>query len=269
MVFGMEEGRSKREDHWCKLLSQGGKRYKENVEAIKQILIENRGYVNEIPRDEFVILLFSGGMDSTILIDILIREWNCKLILLYFRRDSKNQKWEEQAVDYFFNYFKQKYPNNIMELLKIELQIPLRINKEYMNRERQKYFGLPMRNATMWTNAWAQAVYLSEKYKTTIRTVCVGSIKEDLTSVESGILSVFSGTLHVNICMGIWYYQIMAPYLDGSLDLIFDKTEIIHYAQKYNIPIENTRSCFEADEQPCGKCLACENRDKAFESIRK
>jgi 7-cyano-7-deazaguanine synthase in queuosine biosynthesis len=234
------------------------------VEAIKQLLQINRGYIYEIPYNEYVLVLFSGGMDSCVLIDFLIRNWKCKVILLYFRRGSKNEIWEQQAVDYFFDFYKQRFSENMISCIKIDLQIPLRQNKEFFNRTRQKFFGLPLRNTTMWTNAFTQAVFMSGKYNATIRTLIVGSIKEDETSPESGILSILSGSLHYCICMGVWYYQILAPYLDGSLGKVHTKFDIVEYAHQYQIPIAKSRSCFEATQEPCGKCLACENRNQAF-----
>jgi len=202
-------------------------------------------------------------MDSTILIDLIIRRWNCKVILLYFKRNSKNQEWEERAVDFFYEFFKKRWPNNILELIKLEIEIPSKVNKDYMDRTRQKIMMLPMRNSSMWDNAFTQAVYLSGKYNTTIRTVIVGSVKEDISSPESGILSIISQTVHTCIALGLWYYQLLAPFINKSLEKVFDKKDIYNYAFQYNIPIEKSRSCFGAAKEPCNSCLACENRNNA------
>ncbi len=252
------------EDYWRKLLTQNGKLYWENVKKIKELLVFNRGYVNEAPKDEYILLLCSGGMDSTILIDMAIKQWNCKVILVYFLRNAKNQKWEEKAIDFFNDFYKKRYPQNIVEYIKVNLEIPLRLNKEHLDRMRQKILGLPLRNTVMWGNAFAQAVYLSGKYKTTIRTVLVGSVEEDLTSPESGLLSVLSQMLHTCVATGLWYYQLMAPFIDESFGHIIRKVDLIQYAKNHQIPIDKSRSCFEADEQPCNKCLACKNRNNAY-----
>jgi len=257
------------EEYWRKLLDQGGKFYGENIDSIKSLLLQNRGYISEIPRDEYVILLLSGGMDSSMLIDIIIREWNCKVILLYFKRNSKNQQWEEKAVDFFIDFYKKRYPKNLVDAIKMNIEIPSRVNKEYLDRTRQKILGLPLRNSTMWDNAFAQAVYLSGKYETTIRTVIVGSVKEDETSPESGILAIFSQMLHTCISMCIWYYQLLAPFIYGTLGKIYDKSDLLQYAKKYQIPMEKTRSCFSANETPCNECLACENRNNAYTQLNK
>ena len=252
------------EDYWRRLLAENGKLYRKNVNSIKSILKENKGCVGEIPYDETVILLFSGGMDSVILIDVVIREWNCKVILLYYRRNSKNQKWEEEAVDFFYDFYRERYPQNLIDLIKLEIEIPSRINKKYLDSTRQKIMGLPLRNSTMWDNAFAQAVYLSSKYKTTIRSVLVGSVKEDETSPESGILAILSYTLHACIAMSVWYYQLQAPFIDGNLDKVYNKVDLLKIAKNHQIPIERSRSCFGKDQTPCNSCLACENRNNAY-----
>ncbi|GAH94103.1 unnamed protein product, partial [marine sediment metagenome] len=43
-------------------MGQNSKLYGQNVNSIEAILVENRGYLKEIPQDEHVILIFSGGM---------------------------------------------------------------------------------------------------------------------------------------------------------------------------------------------------------------
>ncbi|MEM3564325.1 MAG: 7-cyano-7-deazaguanine synthase [Candidatus Jordarchaeaceae archaeon] len=255
------------EDYWFKMLKLNALDYDKRINQISQILREKRGYVFEKPLGEYVIILFSGGMDSTSLIDMVIKKWDCKVILLYFRRGSRNQKWEEKAVEYFYEFYKERSPQNIVELVKLEIQIPSKVNKQYLDETRKKVMGLPMRNATMWCNAVTQAVYLSGKYNEEVRTVLVGSVKEDTNSPESGYLSILSQNLHTCICLGIWNFQFGAPLMDDSFRPGgFSKADLVRYAKENAIPLEKTRSCFEDTEEPCGKCLACQNRIAAFQT---
>jgi 7-cyano-7-deazaguanine synthase in queuosine biosynthesis len=250
--------------YWRDMLNRNGKNYLQNIYAIEEILTTNRGYVRDIPRDEIVIVLLSGGVDSVALIDILIGEWNCRVIPIYFQRNAKNQHWEELAFDYFYSFYLKKYPNNMLESLKLPIEIPTRINKQFLDRNRQKILGLPLRNSIMWNNAFTQAVYLSGKYKDTIRTVVVGSVLEDDASPESGLLGILSSTLNTCVCTGVWYYQILAPFLDGCLGKKWNKLDLLEYAHTNDIPIGKSRSCFGSEKEACGTCLACENRDKAI-----
>jgi len=249
------------EGYWKRQYDLNEGKYDRNLEAVSAILIDNRGYIFEDPVDETVIVMCSGGMDSITLVDVAVQKWNCKVIMLYFRRDAKNQKWEEKAVDFFYEFYKERHPENILELVKLDIQIPSRVNKEHLDRTRQKIMGLPLRNATMWCNAFAQAVYLSGKYDTTIRTILVGSVMEDGNNPESGILSILTQTLLACVGMGLWYYQIRAPFIEGEG---WDKLDLIEHARERDIPIEKSRSCFSPDEEPCHECTACVNRDRAF-----
>ncbi len=258
------------EEYWKRQLNYHGKQYQLNLDAIKQLLIKNRGYVYEVPHEEIVIVLFSGGMDSAILIDLVIKYWKCKVILLHFLREAKNEKWENEAVDFFHNFYKKKYPNNILELIKLRIQIPSRVNKEYLDRTRQKILGLPMRNSTMWNNAITQAIYLSGKHESTIRTILAGSVIDDLDNPESGPLSLLSQTLHSCMCTATWNLQVWAPLTDDSIRKDgFSKHDLIIYAKQENIPIEKSRSCFGDAKDPCNECLACINRNNAFQEFKK
>ena len=258
------------EEYWKRQLNYHGKNYQSNMEVLKQILVKNRGYVYENPHEELVIILFSGGMDSTILIDLVIKKWKCKVILLHFLRDAKNEKWENKSVDFFHKFYKNKYPENVLELIKLKIQIPSRVNKEYSNRVRQKILGLPMRNSTMWNNAVTQAIYLTGKYDSTIRTILAGSVIDDLDNPESGPLSLLSQTLHSCLCTATWNLQIWSPLTDDSLKKGgYSKLDLINHAKKENIPIEKSRSCFKSKVEPCNECLACVNRNNAFQEFKK
>ncbi|MHA1684014.1 MAG: 7-cyano-7-deazaguanine synthase [Promethearchaeota archaeon] len=253
------------EVYWQKMLNLNGLAYRKRAEAIRAILRETRGYTFEIPRGEIVLILYSGGMDSTPLIDLVIKSWGCRVILLYFRRDSRNQRWEEEAVDYFNGFYSKRYPGSILELVKLDIQIPSRVNKEYLEKSRKEIMGLPMRNATMWANATTQAVYLSGKYGETIRTILVGSVPDDHDNPESGYLSVLSQSLHTCICLGLWMYQFGAPLAGDSLKPGgYTKQELVAYSKENEIPIKKSRSCFSDSKIPCGTCLACKNRLHAF-----
>ncbi len=257
------------EEYWFRMLKANGKGYYDRIDVIKKLLIDTRGYVFEKPENEHVIVLFSGGMDSTTLIDLVVKFWKCKVILLYFRRDSRNQEYEEKAVDFFHEFYRKRYPESILELIKLNIQIPSRVNKEFMDKTRRKIMGLPMRNATMWANAFTQAVYLGGKYKTTIRTVLCGTVGEDRDSPESGYLSVLSGCLHACICLGSWNLQLNSPLMDNSLKVGgMYKRDLVEYCKQYNIPLELSRSCFEDTKEPCGECLACKNRIAAFNAVK-
>lgn len=61
-----------------------------------------------------------------------------------------------------------------------------------------------------------------------------------------------------------WKYnkplKLATPLLDKT------KAEIVKLGTDIGAPLNLTRSCYENDEMPCGKCDAHEVRQKAFEA---
>ncbi|MFX1339881.1 MAG: 7-cyano-7-deazaguanine synthase, partial [Promethearchaeota archaeon] len=46
--------------------------------------------------------------------------------------------------------------------------------------------------------------------------------------------------------------------------ITMDKRDVIQLANKLNVPIELTWSCYHDFDKPCGNCLSCINREKAL-----
>ena len=57
---------------WKRILIQNNLNYGKNMDLIKEIFMKNRGYMTEAPKEELVMLLFSGGINSTVLIDLCV-----------------------------------------------------------------------------------------------------------------------------------------------------------------------------------------------------
>lgn len=52
--------------------------------------------------------------------------------------------------------------------------------------------------------------------------------------------------------------QLIAPLINDS------KVEIVQKAVKLGVPIQETWSCYQGGEKPCGKCDSCRLRDRAL-----
>jgi 7-cyano-7-deazaguanine synthase in queuosine biosynthesis len=241
------------------------KNYRLNVGLLEDILMNERGFITRLPLNEDIVVLYSGGLDSTIMIDMMIKEWNVRVHPLYIRRGAKADRHEEAAVDYFYDYFSKKYPDNMGELKKISYEVPPKEFKEGFAKELAMAQGHPLRNATLQNIAVMYAVSLNGRYGLDIKTITAGSVGDDYTEPESGILSLRSQTLNACINLGDWDWQIISPLTDHIIrDKPIYKKDLVMYAVKNNIPLEKTRSCFSADEEADGTCFACQKRQKAF-----
>ncbi|MBI5149053.1 7-cyano-7-deazaguanine synthase [Candidatus Pacearchaeota archaeon] len=240
--------------------------YARNIETIEEILRSERGYVSRPPVNESVIALCSGGLDSTVMLNILAEEWGSKIYPVFFRRGARAEKFEEQAFDFFIDFYKKRFSSIMQEAVKIDFKIPSREFKQYLPENLAKTVGHPLRNSTMQNLAVMYAVSLDSKLEKNIRTIFSGSVGEDKTEPELGLLSLRSQTLNTCIQTADWTWQITSPLTDPEFGDILYKRNLIKYAIEKNIPLEKTRSCFSAEEIADGSCFACIKRSEAFEN---
>lgn len=240
------------------------KNYGSNLKAIEQILMNERGYIFEKPVGKDVVVLYSGGLDSTVMIDVIIKEWDSVVYPLYITRGARSQKFEEEAFDFFVKFYKEKYPDSMGTPKKMKFDIPPHELKEDIPKERLLTIGHPMRNSTMQNLAVMYAVSLESSGRD-IKTILTGSVREDTTEPELGLLSLRAQTLNTCINTGDWRWQISSPLTEQTLPgRPLDKVDLIKHAIENNIPLEKTRTCFSADEIADGVCIGCQKRLNAF-----
>ncbi|MFA5026735.1 MAG: 7-cyano-7-deazaguanine synthase, partial [Candidatus Methylomirabilota bacterium] len=228
--------------------------YCKNMETIENILLNERGYVSRAPKNEGVVVLYSGGLDSSILINKIIEDWNVSVYPLFFRRGARAQKYEENAFDFFVDFYRKRFPKNMKQAFKIDCGIPPADIKNSLPKELAQTQGHPMRNSTMQNMAAMYAVSL----KRNVKTIFTGSVAEDNTEPELGMLSLRAQTLNTCVNLGDWEWQITSPLTDNHLKkIIYGKEDLINYAADKNIPLGKTRTCFSQYEIADGSCFAC------------
>lgn len=244
------------------------KEYYSNLSKIESILMHERHFISRLPTGEDVVVPCSGGLDSVVMINMIIEEWNVKVHPLYIRRGARSEKFEEQAFDFFKGFYKDRFPENMGEATKLDYEIPPKQFKEYFPKELALTVGHPLRNSTIQNLAVMYAVALNGKLGTNIKTILTGSVGEDNTEPELGILSLRAQTLNTCINMADWEWQVTSPLIDTTLrKKSIYKTDLIEYALRKSIPLEKTRTCFSADETADGTCFACKKRLDAFDYL--
>jgi 7-cyano-7-deazaguanine synthase len=239
--------------------------YDEDLKDIERIFIRNRGYVFKPPTNEPVVLVHSGGLDSTTAIPIIINDLNSVVYPLYIRRDAKNQVWEERAARFFYDYYKEKYPKNIGEFGVIKSSIPVKEVKSCIPKEYTQTIGHPMRNPEIQNKAVQHAAALNNKLDLDINTIFSCSVGDDNTEPELSVLTLRSENLVVCNDTANWKWQVTSPLTEPNLPNrpIF-KSQLIKFAYWNKIPLEKTRTCFSEEEIADGTCKACVRRLKAF-----
>ena len=245
--------------------------YSENIKAIEAILENERGFVSRVNAKDNVVALCSGGLDSTVMIAYAIGALGATVHPLFIRRGARAEKFEEAAFDFFMDFFKQKYGDKLGHVQKMDLAIPPKEFKGEFKREMVNTVGHPMRNSTLQNMAVNYAMALEGKYGIEVRTIFSGSVFDDNTEPELGLLSLRAQTLNTCIQTGDWKWQITSPFTDPGIYTnqnglkAMSKADLIRYAKETGIPLEKTRTCFSSDEEADGSCLACVKRLKAFE----
>jgi asparagine synthetase B (glutamine-hydrolysing) len=95
------------------------------IQEVEKHLRKRRGYVFRMPKPgSSVIVLLSGGLDSTTVCDILMRRYKLHVYPLYLRRGQIRMPIEEKSVDGFSSYFQETFPRLFHMPRKITVFIP-------------------------------------------------------------------------------------------------------------------------------------------------
>lgn len=250
-----------------KRVKKAQRNYFQNIKAIENILQKERHYVSKVPENKDVIVLCSGGLDSSVMIQKIIEDWNVRVHPLFFRRGARAEEYEEQAFDFFVDFYRKRFPDNIGELFKLKVEIPPADFKRYFPENLALTQGHPLRNSTMQNLAVMYAVSLQGK-GIEARTIFSGSIDDDVTEPELGLLSLRAQTLSTCIQLADWRWNITSPLTDSYLaEKPISKGDLIKYALEKFIPLEKTRTCFSSERTADRTCFACKKRLAAFENI--
>jgi 7-cyano-7-deazaguanine synthase len=239
--------------------------YAENVAAIDAILRRERGYVFEVPYGEDVVALVSGGLDSVLMVDLLLDEWKCRVHPLYVCRGARADPFEKSAFDFYCAFYRERFGQQVAQPVELTQEVPPRELKGHFPAERLRVVGHPMRNAVLQSLAVMVAVALNGQHGLSIRTVFSGSVAEDTTSPELGLLGLRVQTLSTCVHLGEWTWQVTSPMTEPAVRARpLDDCDLILRALRRDIPLQYTRSCFGSEARACGTCGACVKRLRAF-----
>lgn len=210
---------------------------------------------------EKVLLLLSGGLDSSVLLNYLQAQEHLELKALFFDRDQGNLVYEKQAAEYVSR----------------KAGVPLHYVSIRDWRDAIRQFEKPAegslilkipRNAMMILLATPFVIaYGCTK-------IAIGSSGDDKATPDSNEKFIESindllETVKIvvdgpeNLKTGV---RVIAPFLY----LGFKKKDIVRWAFK-NLGeefVDKLRSCYEATAQPCGKCSACAKRARAVREVQ-
>lgn len=200
---------------------------------IETLLKANRGYVSKRPTE--AVFLFSGGLDSTIIMAYCMEEWETTVHPLFVNRGQRNLVDERGAVEFFDDYFKANYLDTYNRVEQLDLEIPPHPIKDGLKGDRKKEKGYPMRDAVLQNYAIQYATSIG------VTTVLLGYIPEK-SWPDGRLVSHRAQTLSACINMGDeWEWQITSPMVDPKLETeLKTKDDLLKYAVENDIPYRKT-----------------------------
>jgi 7-cyano-7-deazaguanine synthase len=172
------------------------------------------------------ILLLSGGIDSTALLHYLLGKKR-DVLCVHFQYGQSNDISEKKSVEKITSYYK-------CDLKIINLEFPKSLRKNELIG-RNTYFILAGSSL-----GFSPAIIYLGIHKGTDYYDCSNRFIKDVQNILDGY---FAGTV-----------QIETPFINN------DKSDIISYCEKNNVPLNMTYSCLIKNFPPCGKCSSCLER---------
>lgn len=197
-----------------------------------------------------VVVLWSGGIDSTGLIFILLSKYlNCQVYPIFVKHGQRNLLLEEKSVREYSQNFQTMFKSRFHSPFVVTSDIPAQEFKKIKSENRSF-----LRNSDLINNAVRFA--LDEKIKIILIATFTDDLldgrKEYLIAKENEIEKGINEKLHV-----------LSPFHHENFEY-FSKSDVIKFCNKKGFDLIKTRSCYESSEKPCGKCDSCKKRERAL-----
>lgn len=252
----------------------------EDIEYIKNIerqLKKRRGYVFKMPKPGTpVILMFSGGLDSTTICDILLRKYGLQVYPLHLRRGQIRMPIEEKAVADLSKYFSKEFPklyhqpqivNAFIPPLEFRFDVTAHAESK-ANKKNKQWLGIPMYTSMAAEYAVNYAIYLEKTKGIKIRNIFFGIMSKDGLVMKYETLTFLrSVTNHICQLMGDYSWQVSSLPVEKELGYYFDKEPLIQWCAEYNLPIHKSFSCLDPHYFHCGSCYYCQRRKNITKEI--
>lgn len=247
------------------------------ITSIEKELLKIRGYIFKMPpRNSDVILLLSGGLDTVVIWDILMRIYKLNVYPLFIRRGQIRMPVEERSVDYFASVYQKMHPNYFHSPKKVTTFIPpLEIRWDITKfgtfpiNEKLECRGIPMYSSLLSSYAVQYAYYLEIKYALKPYTIFCGYVPGDGRYLRyENLTSLRSNTYNIITLTGEKSWQFTALAIERELGFSLSKYDFVKYSHSYNIPIEHAYSCIKYSFYHCGICMYCKSKKELFMKAR-
>ena len=196
-----------------------------------------------------VTVLFSGGIDSSVLLAFLLNQGLESVPLFIDYGQVTARREYKAAVE-----ISKEFGLNIEKITVPEIS-KFTINQLTRPDISQNPF-YPNRNLLLLTLGSNLA------FKNKHQGVAIGIIKAIGTTLFPDIQQIFFDKFTDLISQSLNYdLAILTPFIEMS------KEEVVEIGKNLNVPLELTYSCFVGDNYPCGECESCVSRKNVLEGF--
>lgn len=233
------------------------------------------------PPKSKVCLLLSGGLDSIVAWAVLMEEYHLEVYPLnVIRGQSRNKNQEQKSIKFYSKIFRQRYPALFHPPFTLDCSLStLHINYQKFNQELHPQAILKAlyspTSATLNTSLNSFSLlptvsrmycqYLSLKSNIVINDIFCGVIPTDgHYSPEQSYTSLKSYTLGLRLSTHNPKWNFTSIFYEEATLFYWYKKDLVVWAQKHNLTLINTWSCFDNKRVHCGSCPTCLQRKNAF-----
>ena len=249
------------------------------IGSIETILKAKRGYVYKIPNKlESVIVLMSGGLDTSLMTGILLDKYQLNIYPLFLNRGQRRARKEIKACKLFIKEYKKRYPSLIHDLKIMDTFIPpyeirwplTNVSNELVESKSKRRKGIPVYTPLMANFAVQYAYYLGITQNIHIRNIFCGFMKEESNYMIYETLTAIR-LINLQICAltGDYSWQFTSLALEKELGFHLGKSNFIKWGMDRKLPVEKTWSCYYGYSYQCGNCEGCWLRQESFKKAQK
>lgn len=242
--------------------------------TLNSYLVKQRGYIVKLPRPGTpVISLMSGGLDTTVVTEYLLRVLKLQVYPVYMNRYKPNSKKAAQTVSYFSKRFTKLFPDLYHPPITFDIHIPpkplektiFKSQNDVVPHFAHKHKGIPFQPNVYayWCAYYARSLY--EQHHINIHTVIGAWIPSNSDWYSYETVTAFRLImLNLVIMIGDNSFQFFSLPMEPELGYFFDKETLIQWGQLVGVPLEKTWTCRGGGIFQCGHCTQCSVRREKF-----
>lgn len=250
------------------------------MRSVESYFQKMRGHVVVMPKPgEKIILLTSGGLDSTIVWYLLMKQFRLVVYPLFVGSDPFHP--QRRSLYYFSRLFKKEFskqyrPPFIMNqhlvakeigMLKKTKNIHPNMLLDMYTDKHLEWGLLPIAglNALTPVSALLYGKHLLLTKNLAIHTIVCAVAAGDGTVIKSQTFSFLRTTMFfLSQFFQDRELQFFSLLLDKNLGYFIEKARLIQIGARFGLPLHKTYSCHAGKIFHCGRCLGCQARKYEF-----